>query len=83
MQHAGPEALDTIEALLVQLRAVPSLVEKKRGVFYRHGKAFLHFHQDPTGMYADLRVREGDDFVRRRVITQKEQAAFVAAMRRG
>ena len=54
MRHARDQDLDRLEALLVQLRALPGLVEKKRGVFYRKSRAFLHFHEDPKGMFADL-----------------------------
>ncbi len=80
MKHAGPEALDSIEPLLEELRAVPSLVEKKRGVFYRGSRAFLHFHQDPSGMHADVRV--GEDFDRYRVETKSEQAKLLGLVRR-
>ncbi len=55
MKHAGPAALDRLELLLVQIRTLPGLVEKSRGVFYRKGKAFLHFHEDPAGLFADVR----------------------------
>ena len=76
MKHAGPSALDSIEPLLVEIRAAaPSLVEKKRGTFYRRSRAFLHFHEDPTGMYADLRVAE--TFERFPATTESEQAELV------
>ena len=54
MRHARDQDLERVEDLLVQLRALPGLVEKKRGVFYRKSRAFLHFHQDAKGMFADL-----------------------------
>ena len=76
MKHAGPSALDSIEPLLASIRtAAPALVEKKRGTFYRRSRAFLHFHEDPTGMYADLRV--GEDFERFPATSADEQAALV------
>ncbi len=75
MKHAGPAALDRLEPLLVQIRRLPGLVEKSRGVFYRKGKAFLHFHEDPTGMFADVRF-EGAEFERVRVETEGERAAL-------
>jgi len=59
MKHAGQKALDTLEGLLVQIRRYEGLKEKKRGTFYRKSSAFLHFHEDPTGLFADLRVRDG------------------------
>ena len=64
MRHARDQDLDRIEPLLVELRTLGGMVEKKRGVFYRKSKAFLHFHEDPKGMFADLRNATGDDFDR-------------------
>jgi hypothetical protein len=55
MKHAGPDALDQLNDVLLRLREIPTLVERSRGVFYRSNKAFLHFHEDPTGLYADMR----------------------------
>jgi len=81
MKHAGPEALDQIEAMLRQIRNVPGLTERSRGTFYKNSKAFLHFHEDPSGMHADLRLT--DDFVRYRVETEAEQAALLDRIRRG
>jgi hypothetical protein len=78
MRHAGDDSLDGIETLLAELRTVPGLVEKKRGVFYRRSKAFLHFHEDPTGMYADVRLTLSDGFERFRVQTADEQDALLA-----
>jgi hypothetical protein len=71
MRHATADALDQLEPLLAELRTLPGLVEKKRGVFYRRSRAFLHFHEDPSGLYADIRVAE--DFERMRVQTRAEQ----------
>ena len=56
MKHARDAALDTIEPLLRELRSLAGMVEKKRGIFYRRSQAFLHFHEDPKGMFADVRV---------------------------
>ena len=80
MKHAGEQALDVLEALLVALRALPGMTEKKRGVFYRRSKAFLHFHEDPAGLFADLRSAAGDDFDRYDVSTQALREALVAAV---
>jgi hypothetical protein len=54
LRHARDQDLDRIEGLLAQVRTLPGLVEKKRGVFYRKSPAFLHFHEDPTGLFADI-----------------------------
>jgi hypothetical protein len=62
MKHAGSEALDQLEPVLVKLRELDGLRERKRGAFYRGSSAFLHFHEDPAGFFADLKV--ADDFVR-------------------
>jgi hypothetical protein len=75
MKHAGAEALDTIEELLAKLRRHERLTERKRGTFYLKGSAFLHFHEDPAGMFADLKVR--GDLQRFRVSSAREQGAFL------
>ena len=54
MRHARDSDLDRVEDLLMRIRSLPGLVEKKRGVFYRKTRSFLHFHQDPKGMFADI-----------------------------
>jgi hypothetical protein len=54
VRHARDQDLDRIDDLLAQVRTLPGLVEKKRGVFYRKSRGFLHFHEDPKGMFADL-----------------------------
>ena len=56
MRHARPEDLDRIEPLLAGIRAAAAglLKEKKRGCFYLKSKGFLHFHEDPKGMFADI-----------------------------
>ena len=64
MRHARDQDLDRLEPLLERLRTLPTLVEKKRGVFYRKSKSFLHFHEDPKGMFADIRTQDLSDFER-------------------
>jgi hypothetical protein len=75
MRHARPEDLDRIEPLLVKLRKLGGMTEKKRGVFYIKAKSLLHFHEDPEGMFADLGL--GETFTRCRVSTAAEQKAFL------
>ena len=60
MRHAGPSALDALEPLLARIRATGTLKEKSRGIFYLKSKAFLHFHEDPKGLFADIRNPTGD-----------------------
>ena len=64
MKHAGELALDQLEPLLVRIRALPGLTEKKRGVFYRKARSFLHFHEDPRGLFGDIRAADERDFDR-------------------
>ena len=80
MRHATPEALDRLEPLLARLRAVDGLRERKRGNFTRGSAAFLHFHVDPAGLFADVKL--GQSFERFRVTTDAEQDALLAAVRR-
>jgi hypothetical protein len=57
--------------MLERLRAMPELRERTRGVFYRRSRAFLHFHEDPSGLHADVRL--GPEFSRFRVETAEER----------
>jgi len=72
--------LDELEDLRRELRSVDGLKEKTRGVFYRGSRAFLHFHEDPSGLYADVRVDAG--FERFRVTTKAERKRLVSLVRR-
>lgn len=56
MKHAGKAALDTLDGLLSGIRTLGHLKEKSRGVFYLNSQAFLHFHEDAAGLFADLRI---------------------------
>ncbi|MGD0749495.1 MAG: hypothetical protein ABSB68_16985 [Acidimicrobiales bacterium] len=79
MRHATLETLQEIELLLEELRSVPGLVEKRPGIFYRRSKAFLHFHEDPSGLHAD--VRFGEEFERVRAETDVDREALLARIR--
>jgi hypothetical protein len=81
VKHADPEALDQLEDLLDQLRRVPQLVERRRGIFYRNARAFLHFHDDPSGLYADVRTDLEGDFERIRVTTATDKRSFMRHVR--
>jgi hypothetical protein len=76
MKHAGSAALDRLEPLLHVLRGKTGLKEKSRGIFYRGGRAFLHFHEHGELFFADIRFK-GDDFERLPATTKAEQAALV------
>jgi hypothetical protein len=79
MKHAGEEALDQLEPLLRALRAMPALREKKRGTFSRGGRAFVHFHEDAAGLFAD--VRFGAEFERFDVTRVAEQQRLARRIR--
>jgi hypothetical protein len=81
VRHARDHDLDRIEALLAQVRALPSLKEKKRGVFYLKSKGFLHFHEDPKGMFGDLTGADGRGFDRIDVTEAAGQAELMALAR--
>lgn len=75
MKHAGPAALEALAPLLALLRSRADLVERTPGCFYRRSQAFLHFHEDPAGLFVDVKL-EGKSFTRLRVSTPAEQAAL-------
>lgn len=81
MKHAGDAALAELGSLLDAVRATGTLTEKKPRIFYRGGEAALHFHEDPKGLFADWRAAKGEkDFIRFRVSTAAERAAFLRAL---
>jgi hypothetical protein len=79
MKHVSAKGLDDLDDVLRQLRAVDGLTEKKRGVFYRGSRAFLHFHEDPSGLYADVRLDA--EFERVRVTTKAERRRLISLVR--
>jgi hypothetical protein len=80
MKHASTATLRQIEALLAELRALPGLKEKSVGAFYRAGSAFLHFHEDPAGLFVDIKV--DGDWMRRPVNNETARAKLVRDARR-
>jgi len=75
MKHASPDTLARISPLLEGLRARPLLRERSPGIFYLKSRAFLHFHDDPTGIFADVRLT--DDFVRMPVTSTSQQSSLL------
>ena len=69
------------EELLRHIRGLGVLREKSRGVFYRGGRAALHFHEDPAGMFADLRL--GNEWERFAANTTAERAALLRRIHAG
>jgi hypothetical protein len=82
MKHATAAALDTLEPLLAQIRPLPGLREKSRGVFYLKSRAYLHFHEDPAGLFADVRTPDGSDFDRLRVDDAEGARALIERLNR-
>jgi len=78
MKHAGASALDRLEPLLTRLRGFDALKERTRGVFYLRSRAFLHFHEDPAGLFADIRAADGRDFERLKVDDPAGEAALLS-----
>ena len=79
MKHAGPAALDDLRELIIAIQS-RGLKERSPGVFYRSGKAWLHFHEDKAGLFADIRV--SSEWERFRVSTTDERAEFLARVAR-
>jgi hypothetical protein len=79
MKHAGPQTLAELEPLLVKLRAVAGLVERKPGTFYLRSSAFLHFHEDPAGVFADVKL-DGSSFERRPLRAPQDHALLIEAV---
>jgi hypothetical protein len=80
VKHATAVALDALEPLLRELRAIEGLTERKRGVFYRGSSAFLHFHEDPAGFFADAKLTPA--WVRFDVTTAAQRRALVREVAR-
>jgi hypothetical protein len=80
MKHAGPAALDALSDLIAAIRTCDGLKESRPGVFYRKGKAFLHFHEDAAGLFADLRVSA--EWERFRVSEANERKIFLTTVER-
>ena len=80
MKHATAAALQVLSDLLDQIREKEGIREKKLGIFYRKSKSFLHFHEDPAGLFADLSARV--TFDRYPVNTKQEWKALLKAIDR-
>ena len=80
MKHATAAALARLSELLAEIRTRDGLAEKKLGIFYRKSRAFLHFHEDPAGLFADLSAAGG--FERHPVNTARERKALLSALDR-
>jgi hypothetical protein len=78
VKHAGSQALESIGELLEEIRAHAGLSEKSHGVFYRRSRPFLHFHEDPAGLFADIRPE--DIWLRYPASTAAEREALLGVI---
>lgn len=75
MKHASTNALGKLEDVLKKLRQTKLLKEKSTGIFYKKSQAFLHFHEDSKGLFADLKVESS--WKRFPVNTKQEKDYFL------
>jgi hypothetical protein len=81
MKHAGPATLRTLAPLLAEIRRdMAGITERKPGTFYRKGQGLLHFHEDPAGFFADLKIDGG--WQRFPVNLPRDRATFLSAWKR-
>ena len=74
MRHASLTALEPLADLLSAIR-VRGVKESRPGVFYRKGRAWIHFHKDEAGLFADIKA--GSEWRRFRVTEPEERASFL------
>jgi hypothetical protein len=72
MKHA---TLARLAPLLQELRSHPSLREVRPTVFFVNDRNFLHFHDEPDGVFADIRLKKA--FVRLPVSTRADQLELI------
>ena len=75
MKHASAAALNSIQPVLLELRQLEGIRERNPGIFYRKSSAFIHFHEDPAGIFADVRI--DGEWQRLPVNTAAEQRQLV------
>jgi hypothetical protein len=78
VKHATSATLDALSPLLKRVRAFDGLVEKSPGIFYRKSKPFLHFHDDPAGIFADVRLSPDEAFTRFQVDSVEMRSTFLS-----
>ena len=79
MRHVNDADLDRLEPLLLELRTIDGLRERKRGTFTHKSRAFLHFHADGDDLLADVRLT--DEFERHLASTAAQRARLLKAIR--
>ena len=77
MKHAGANTLKMLDPVLRQIRKHHRvLIEKTPASFYLRSKGFLHFHEDSTGIFVDLKENLLT-FTRYRATTSREKRNLV------
>ena len=64
-----------IAPLLAVLRGYPMLEEVREAEFYLHGRDFIHFHETPDGVIADVLLSKAR--VSMSVVSSDEQAELL------
>ena len=83
MKHASGECLVQIADLLCAIRNVSGLRGGKTVIFYRRGKAYLHFHESSDGeLFADVRLSSDTEFERHNVSTKTSREDFLALIKK-
>lgn len=74
------ETLNKLEPLLRFLRSYEVLEETSETRFLLKGRDFIHFHDDPDGLWADARLTKGR--IRLSVASQSEQGELMEMITR-
>lgn len=77
MARADTDALASLAPVLRQLRDIKGIREERPGIFYARREAFVHFHGDASGLYADLKKSGGAGFDRYPLATPAQQRKLV------
>jgi len=77
MPRADTDALSRLAPVLRQLRDIKGVREERPGIFYARREAFVHFHEDANGLYADLKKSGGSGFDRYPLATPAQQRKLV------
>ena len=67
--------LEVLAPLLSVLRSFLALEEVRPTAFHLDGRDFIHFHEEPPGLFADVRLSKGR--VRMSVVTRSEQGELL------
>jgi hypothetical protein len=77
VKHVGANTLEALASLLRRVGEHAALTERTPGSFYRKSKAYLHFHEDPNGIYANVKL-SGTEFTRVPATTSQEQERLLS-----